>query len=73
MQLRKATRNRGRFPSDEAAAKLLYLALRDITAERTRPPANWAPAASQFAIQFGTRFFAPQPAAEQKTQPNPKP
>ena len=30
MQLRKIIENRGHFPSDEAASKLLYLALRDI-------------------------------------------
>jgi putative transposase len=29
MQLRKITKNRGHFPSDEAATKLLYLALRN--------------------------------------------
>lgn len=30
MQLRKIVKNRGHFPSDEAASKLLYLALRNI-------------------------------------------
>ena len=39
-------------PSDEAATKLMYLALRDITAEWTKPPASWVPAANQFAIQM---------------------
>lgn len=29
MQLRKIVKNRGHFPSDEAATKLLYLALRN--------------------------------------------
>ncbi len=66
MQLRKVTKNRGHFPSDEAAMKLLYLALRDITAKWTKPPASWVPAANQFAIQFGARFFDPQLAADQK-------
>jgi hypothetical protein len=31
MQLRKIIKNRGHFPSDEAATKLLWLALRNIT------------------------------------------
>ena len=31
MQLRKVLKNRGHFPNDEAAAKLIYLALQDIT------------------------------------------
>jgi putative transposase len=30
MQLRKIVKNRGHFPTDEEASKLLYLALRDI-------------------------------------------
>ena len=33
MQLRKIIKNRGHFPSDDAAAKLIYLALRNITAK----------------------------------------
>jgi putative transposase len=73
MQLRKIIKNRGHFPSDEAATKLLYLALRDITAKWTKPPASWKAAANQFAIQFGARFFDPQLAADQKTQPSTKP
>jgi putative transposase len=31
MSLRKIIRNRGSFPTDESALKLLYLALRNIT------------------------------------------
>jgi putative transposase len=73
MQLRKVTKNRGHFPSDEAATKLLYLALRDITAKWTKPPASWVPAANQFAIQFGARFFDPQLAADQKNAATSKP
>ncbi|WP_255779084.1 hypothetical protein [Mycetohabitans sp. B8] len=30
MQLRKVVKNRGRFPSDEADSKLVYVALRNI-------------------------------------------
>ena len=55
-QLRKILKTRGHFPSDEAATKLLYLALRNITAKWTRPPLGWQAAANQFAIQFGPRF-----------------
>ena len=32
-QIRKAIRNNGHFPSDEAATELIYLALRNITAK----------------------------------------
>jgi putative transposase len=60
MQLRKVLKTRGHFPSDEAATKLIYLALRNITKKWKNPPTNWTLAASQFAIQFGERFLAPQ-------------
>jgi putative transposase len=58
MQLRKVLKNRGHFPSDEAATKLIYLALRNITKKWKNPPITWKQAATQFAIQFGERFFA---------------
>ena len=55
-QVRKAIRNKGHFPSDEAATKLIYLALRNITAKWLRPPKEWHAAKTQLAIQFGNRF-----------------
>jgi putative transposase len=58
MQLRKVLKNRGHFPNDEAATKLIYLALRNITKKWKNPPVTWKLAATQFAIQFGERFFA---------------
>jgi len=56
MQLRKVIKNRGHFPSDEAATKLIYLALRNITKKWKKPPKTWSAAVRQFAIQFGERF-----------------
>lgn len=56
MQLRKVTKNRGHFPNDTAATKLLYLALRDIEKKWKMPPVMWKQAANQFAIMFGERF-----------------
>jgi transposase-like protein len=38
MQLRKIIKSRGHFPNDEAATKLLYLALRNITKNWKMPP-----------------------------------
>lgn len=58
MQLRKVTKNRGHFPSDEAATKLLYLALRNITAKWKNAGREWKPALTQFAILFEDRFAA---------------
>jgi len=57
-QVRKTIRNKGHFPSDEAATKLIYLALRNITAKWKRPPKEWHAAKTQLAIQFGNRFNA---------------
>jgi transposase-like protein len=37
IHLRKIVKNRGHFPSDEAAAKLLYLALRNIEKDWKMP------------------------------------
>jgi transposase-like protein len=50
-------KNSGLFPSDEAVSKLLYLALRNITKKWQIPAPSWRAAATQFAIQFGSRFF----------------
>ena len=55
-QVRKIIKTRGHFPSDEAATKLIWLALRNITAEWSRPAYNWKSAMNQFAILYGDRF-----------------
>ena len=55
-EVRKAVRGRGHFPSDEAATKLIWLALRNITAKWKSPPIQWHAAKAQFAIQFEERF-----------------
>jgi putative transposase len=55
-QVRKTVRNKGHFPSDDAAVKLICLALRQIEAKWKRPPKEWHAAKSQLAIQFGERF-----------------
>ena len=54
--VRKSIRNKGHFPSDEAATKLIWLALRNITAKWKNPPIAWATARREFAIQFTDRF-----------------
>jgi putative transposase len=55
-KLRRAVRARGHFPHDEAAAKLLYLALMREEKEWKMPPREWSKAKAQFAILFGERF-----------------
>lgn len=56
--LRKAVRLRGHFPTDEAAAKLLFLALREVSRNWKRPAREWNMAKTQFAVIFGDRFTA---------------
>jgi len=56
MSLRKIIKNRGHFPSDDAATKLLYLALRNTAKKWTMPPRTWKQALNQFAILFEDRF-----------------
>ena len=56
MSLRKLTKNRGSFPSDEALTKLFYLALRNISQKWTLPIRDWKAALTRFTIQFGDRI-----------------
>lgn len=56
--LRKITKARGSFPSDEAAIKLLYLGLRSITKRWTMPVHDWKAALNQFSILFEDRMPA---------------
>jgi putative transposase len=59
MSLRKVTKTRSSFPNDEAAAKLLYLALRNIAKKWTRQSVtDWAAALNRFAIIFEGRLPA---------------
>jgi transposase-like protein len=55
-QLRKIITTRGHFPSDEAASKLLWLAIRNIT-RKWQAPTFWKLAMNQFAILYGDRFI----------------
>jgi putative transposase len=54
--VRKAIRNKGHFPSDQAATKLIWLALRNIAEKWKNPPVSWHAAKAQLAIQFESRF-----------------
>jgi putative transposase len=53
--LRKIVKTRGSFPNDDAALKLLYLAVKN-AALKWRRPIEWTAAMGQFAIQFSSRF-----------------
>lgn len=53
--LRKIIKTRGSFPNDEAAMKLLYLAIQN-AGVHWRRPIEWTAAMGQFAVLFGDRF-----------------
>ena len=55
--IRKIIKTRGHFPTDEAATKLIWLALRNITAEWKKPMTHWKAAMNQFAILYTDRFI----------------
>jgi putative transposase len=56
MSLRKVTKSRGSFPSDEALLKLFYLALNNISKKWTMPLRDWKAALTRFTIQFEGRM-----------------
>ena len=58
-RLRKMLKTRGHFPTDEAATKLIWLALRNITTTWGKEANFWRSARNQFAIVYGERFTAP--------------
>ncbi len=68
-QLRKIIKNRGHFPDDDAAVKLLYLGIRNITGrhidgdglvrergERGTGTLGWKAALNALAVRFGDRL-----------------
>ena len=57
--LRKIIKNRGSFPGEEAALKLLYLALQNIS-EKWETVQHWKQALNQFEILWGDRIGAAQ-------------
>jgi putative transposase len=54
--LRKVLKNRGSFPNEDAVIKLVYLALRNISAKWNLPIRDWASAMNRFAIMFEGRM-----------------
>jgi transposase-like protein len=62
-RLRKVTRNRGQFPSEQAALKVLYLAVRNLNEYRGRTvgtrSSSWKQALQAFTIYFDGRIPTP--------------
>jgi putative transposase len=55
-QLRKVLKTKGHFPNDEAALKVLYLALRNIEKKWLAPHRDWKRMHAQLVIYFGDRI-----------------
>lgn len=55
-QLRKVLKTRGHLPSDDAAFKLIFLALRNAKKVWGKPFPQWNRSLAQFAICFEGRF-----------------
>jgi putative transposase len=58
MSLRKIIKTRGSFPNEEAALKLLYLALEKAAREWTMPIPNWPAALNRFSLLWPERMPA---------------
>lgn len=57
-QIRKVTKTKGAFTSDQALLKLVYLAFKDVSKKWTMPMHNWGLTMSQLYIKFGDRLQA---------------
>ena len=55
MSLRKAIKTRGAFPSEDAALKVMYLALRNL-AKKWKAVQGWKEALNRFALVWESRF-----------------
>ena len=57
-QIRKVTKTKGAFTSDQALLKIVYLVIKDISKKWTMPIKNWGLTMSQLYIKFGDRLKA---------------
>ena len=55
-KIRKYTKNKLSFPTNEAVMKSVYLAIREITKKWTKPYQNWGIILQQFLITFDNRI-----------------
>lgn len=57
MQIRKVIKTRGHFPHDDAAGKLIYLALRNIEKKwKAKPAKEWRASLPHLKVLFGARL-----------------
>jgi transposase-like protein len=56
--IRKATKQRKVFPTNQSAMKVVYLAITAASKKWTMPIRNWKLALNRFTIEFGERVTA---------------
>lgn len=54
--VRKVTKRRKFFPTDDSAMKVVYLAIQAASKKWTMPIRNWKPAMNRFIVEFGDRL-----------------
>jgi len=54
--IRKATKKRGLFPTDDSAKKVIYLAIQPASKKWAIPIRNWKAALNRFMIEFEDRL-----------------
>jgi transposase-like protein len=54
--IRKATKRRKLFPSDDSALKVAFLAIQQASKKWTMPIRDWRPTLNRFIIEFGDRL-----------------
>jgi len=54
--IRKATKKRKLFPTDDSARKVIYLAIQQASKKWTMPIRDWKPALNRFIIEFEERL-----------------
>lgn len=55
-QLRKVTKNKAVFPTDESLVKMLFLAIRDVSKKWTMPLHGWKTIISHLSVTYGDRL-----------------
>jgi len=55
-QLRKVTKNKTVFPTDESLVKMLFLTIRDVSKKWTMPMHGWKTIISHLSIEYGDRL-----------------
>lgn len=55
-QLRKVTKTKGVFPTDESLVKMIYLAIQDVSKKWTMPLREWKTIVSYLSVAYGDRL-----------------